>query len=134
MQDRQSIEVFACGPRWVCIDIITKCISHSPLLEDRLKAGAGTAVETAGELTGDDTVGAVAGAAANQIATDGDAPVEERLAMLGGDAVGAANDSGLLGDVIGQIASNVGEVIADNAEHIGKAGEKLRGKEEEEES
>ena len=112
------------------MDIITKYISHFRLPEDRFKAGAGTAVETGGELTGDETVGAVAGAAANQITADGDAPIEERLAMLGGDAVSAADDSGLLGDVMGQIASNVGEVIADNAEHIGKAGEKLRGKEE----
>jgi len=88
-------------------------------------------VETAGELTGNDTVAAVAGAAANQIKADDDAPLEERLAMLGGDAAGAVGSSGLLGDVMGEVVTNVGEVITDNAEHIGTAGKKLRGKEEE---
>jgi len=88
-------------------------------------------VETAGELTGNDTVAAVAGAAANQIKADDDAPLEERLAMLGGDAAGAVGSSGLLGDVMGEVVTNVGEVITDNAEHIGTVGKKLRGKEEE---
>lgn len=114
----------------VAADITTEYISHFSLPADRFKAGAGTAVETAGELTGNDTVAAVAGAAANQITADGDAPIEERLAMLAGDATGFAGDSGLLGDDLGQMATTIGEVIGDNAEHIGKAGAKLRGKEE----
>ena len=50
--------------------------------------------------------------------------------MLGGDAAGAVGSSGLLWDVMGEEVTNAGEVITDNAEHIGTAGKKLRGKEE----
>ena len=60
-------------------------------------------IETADELTGDDTVAAVTGGAANQIKADDDASIEERLAMLAGDVAGAVGDSGLLGDEMGQI-------------------------------
>ena len=65
-------------------------------------------METAGELTGDDTVAAVTGAAANQIKADDDAPIEEHLAMLAGDAAGAV---GVFGDEMGQIVTTVGEVM-----------------------
>ena len=68
-------------------------------------------METAGELAGDDTAAAVTGAAANQIKADDDAPIEERLAMLVGDATGAISDSGLLGAEMGQIVTTVGEVM-----------------------
>ena len=91
-------------------------------------------METAGELTGDDTAAAVTGAVANQIKADDDAPIEERLAMLAGDAAGAVGDSGVLGDEMGQIVTTVGEVIGDHAEDIGEAAAKMRGKDDEEES
>ena len=114
--------------------IYRKCLSLVALSEDRFKAGAGTAVETAGELTGDDTAAAVTGAVANQIKADDDAPIEERLAMLAGDATGAVGDSGVLGDEMGQIVTTVGEVVGDHAEDIGKAAAKMRGKDDEEDS
>ena len=55
---------------------------------------------------------------------DDDAPLEERLAMLGRDAAGAVGSSRLLWDVMGEIATNVGEEITDNAEHVGTAGKR----------
>ena len=109
-------------------------LSLVALSEDRFKAVAGTAVETAGKLTGDDTVVAVTEVAANQIKADDDAPIEERLAMLAGDAAGAVGDSGLLGEEMGQIVTTVGKVVGDNAKDIGEAAGKMRDRDDKEES
>ena len=91
-------------------------------------------MEAAGELTEYDKVATVAKVAANQIKADDDAPIEERLVRLAGDATKAAGDSGLLGDKVGPIATIVGKVVGDNAKDIGEGTAKIRGKDDEEES
>ena len=64
--------------------------------EDRLKAGAGTALEGAGDITDNEIIGTVAEGAANQITADDDATLGERIGMLAEDATAGVVDSGLI--------------------------------------
>ena len=84
---------------------------------DRLKAGAGTALEGAGDITDNEVVGAVAKGAANQITADDDTTVGERIGMLAGDVTAGVVDSGLIeNEEALTVIKAVGDVVQEQAE------------------
>ena len=84
---------------------------------DRLKAVAGTALQTAGELADNDIIAAVAEGAANQITADDDTTLGERIGMLAGDVTAGVVDSGLIeNEEALTVIKAVGDVVQEQAE------------------
>ena len=84
---------------------------------DRLKAVAGAALETAGELADNEIVAAVAEGAANQITADDDTTIGERIGMLAGDVTAGVVDSGLIeNEEALTVIKAVGDIVQEQAE------------------
>ena len=98
----------------LCLPLLYPCYWCS---EDRLKAGAGTALEGAGDVTDNEVVGTVAEGAANQITADDDATIGDRIGMLAEDITAGVVDSGLIeNEQALTVIEAAGDVVKEQAE------------------